>query len=136
MKKKHLCLLISALLMTNFAFGCAPKAPEDRIVKIIDALHSKYLKATDCDKLAADLHSYCKDNNNAFVTDYKAVLAQAMANAMISESEEEPPALLKIEAALDKLDDIEASACAEHEKAAEALGKCLAPLEIELLDMD
>ena len=136
MKKKHLCLLISALLMTNFAFGCAPKAPEDRIVKIIDTLRDKYLKATDCDKLAADLDSYCKDNNNAFVTDYKAVLVQAMTNAIISESEEEPPALLKLEAALDTLDDIETSACAEHEKAAEALGKCLAPLETELPDMD
>lgn len=132
MKTKPFLFMLSALMIASFAFACAPKTPEERVVKTLDTIHAKFVDAKDCDKLAKDLDSYCKDVHDQLAADYKLVLVGVMTQLM--SGEKSTPGMDKVEAALNKYDGLENSACAQNEKAAAALENCMSA--IDALDND
>ena len=127
MKKKQFTLILSSLLIAGFAFACTPKTPEDRIIKITDTIYNKVKDAKDCDKLAADLESYCKGiDHKQFAADFKKLMMEGMAASLKNNNEEKStPAMEKIEASMNKFDELEETACAKHEKVGAAIDLCL-----------
>lgn len=130
MKKKNLVLLTSSLLIAGFAFGCAPKTPEDRIIKAVDTLSNMITSYTDCDitsytdcdKLAKDLESYCKDSN--------ADLAAAAKELLPAGYNKESEAIKKVAKAMEKFNypDQDKVVCAEA-VVRKSAAQCLTALE-------
>lgn len=123
MKKKNLVLLTSSLLIAGFAFGCAPKTPEDRIIKVADTLYDKMTSNKDCAKLAKDLESYCKDSN----ADLTAAAKELLPAGYNKESE----AIKKVTKTMEKLDGLDKDAkavCANDEAVLKAMTLCITAL--------
>lgn len=123
MKKKNLVLLTSSLLIAGFAFGCAPKTPEDRIIKVADTLYDKMTSNKDCAKLAKDLESYCKDSN----ADLTAAAKELLPAGYNKESE----AIKKVAKAMEKLAGLDKDAkavCAKDEAVQKSTTQCITAL--------
>lgn len=117
MNKKHIALMISACIIACSALSCVAETPEDRIVDVIDTIHTKIGTEKDCDKLAKDLTTYCNDVAPQLSEDVKEMVASWS-------TDEEDASKKRLKDELGKLEKNENAVCAKDVKVILSTAKC------------